>query len=83
MVMSSSPERVLLAREEAPQHLSSQQEKALLKVIRWFDDDDASRVFRLSGYAGIGKTTVAAAISTEIRGVKFAALTGKLVAAPQ
>lgn len=56
-----------------------QQSKALKKVIAWAKDDRSKQqVFRLFGYAGTGKTTLAQEIANEVGGVVlFAAYTGK------
>lgn len=61
---------------------SPQQESALKAVSAWFADDKAPQVFRLFGYAGTGKSTLATAIADDVRGggdnkVMFAAFTGK------
>jgi exodeoxyribonuclease-5 len=58
-------------------HLSPQQDAALIAVSRWLK---ARRplVFRLFGYAGTGKTTLARRIADEVHGeVLYAAFTGK------
>ena len=56
---------------------SPQQEDALKAVSRWYRDRD-SQVFRLFGYAGTGKTTLARHIAEDIDGeVVFGAFTGK------
>ncbi len=56
---------------------SSQQDNALKSVSRWYRDRDA-QVFRLFGYAGTGKTTLARHIAEEVDGdVAFGAFTGK------
>lgn len=57
---------------------SPQQTIALDKVQTWFEDPDAPQVFRLLGYAGTGKTTLARHIAEIFEGdIKFAAYTGK------
>ncbi|CAL8971371.1 ATP-dependent RecD-like DNA helicase [Rhodoplanes serenus] len=58
------------------------QDQALAAVSRWLADRPGSRgtppVFRLFGYAGTGKTTLARHIADDVDGeVKFAAFTGK------
>jgi exodeoxyribonuclease-5 len=58
------------------------QDAALEAVARWLKDEPGSNgtppVFRLFGYAGTGKTTLAKHIAEHVDGeVKFAAFTGK------
>ncbi len=56
---------------------SPQQEAALKAVSRWLNDKDR-QVFRLFGYAGTGKTTLAKKLAEDAKGeVAFAAFTGK------
>ncbi|WP_334175609.1 AAA family ATPase [Pseudoxanthobacter sp.] len=56
---------------------SPQQEAALKAVSRWLSDPGRP-VFRLFGYAGTGKTTLAREIASAVDGkVAFAAFTGK------
>jgi exodeoxyribonuclease-5 len=56
---------------------SPQQDKALRDVSAWFAAGDR-QVFRLFGYAGTGKTTLARHLAADIGGdVVFAAFTGK------
>jgi exodeoxyribonuclease-5 len=56
---------------------SPQQEEALKAVSRWVREGQ-SQIFRLFGYAGTGKTTLARSIAEHIDGdVLFAAFTGK------
>ncbi|WP_433368417.1 ATP-dependent DNA helicase [Actinoplanes sp. CA-142083] len=54
-----------------------QQQEAINKIVDWYTDDDR-QVFRLFGYAGTGKTTLARHIVDQL-GVRalFAAFTGK------
>jgi exodeoxyribonuclease-5 len=57
---------------------SPQQEEALAAVGRWIKDPNGQQIFRLFGYAGTGKTTLAkhfAETSDDL--VRFAAFTGK------
>jgi ATP-dependent exoDNAse (exonuclease V) alpha subunit len=60
---------------------SPQQDDALVAVGRWLKDakkGKAAQLFRLFGYAGTGKTTLATHIAEGVDGeVKFAAFTGK------
>lgn len=55
------------------------QEKALKDVDHWFKHESSEQqIFRLYGYAGSGKTTLARHFAQNIEGlVKFAAFTGK------
>ena len=56
---------------------SPQQDDALKAVARWLEDGDTP-LFRLFGYAGTGKTTLARHFAENIDGaVQFAAFTGK------
>ncbi|MCG6121631.1 MAG: ATP-dependent RecD-like DNA helicase [Microvirga sp.] len=56
---------------------SPQQDAALAAVARWLKDKD-QQVFRLFGYAGAGKTTLARHIAEGVDGeVAFGAFTGK------
>lgn len=55
-----------------------EQQRAISAVNDWLSDSDRDPVFRLFGYAGTGKTTIAKAIAEEVTGqVFFAAFTGK------
>lgn len=58
---------------------SPQQDKALLDVSRWLNGGTKTKqVYRLWGYAGTGKTTLAKQLSESVPGkVLFAAYTGK------
>jgi exodeoxyribonuclease-5 len=57
---------------------SPQQAEALDAVWRWLRDPDGQQVFRLFGYAGTGKTTLAQEVAEMVDGnVCFAAYTGK------
>lgn len=57
---------------------STQQQGAIDAVQRWREEGAPGNVFRLFGYAGTGKTTIAKAIAESIAGeVIFAAFTGK------
>ncbi|TDR90343.1 ATP-dependent DNA helicase [Enterovirga rhinocerotis] len=56
---------------------SPQQEAAVKEVRRWLKDE-SSQVFRLFGYAGTGKTTLAKDLAEGVKGkVLFGAFTGK------
>lgn len=55
-----------------------QQAQALKLIDEWFKDPNGEQVFRLFGYAGTGKTTLAQHIAKNIDGdVLFCAYTGK------
>jgi exodeoxyribonuclease-5 len=56
---------------------SSQQDQALLAVDRWLREPGSPQVFRLFGYAGTGKTTLARHLAQDAGYVLFAAYTGK------
>lgn len=56
---------------------SPQQAAALGAVGRWIADPTALPIFRLFGYAGTGKTTLARHLATSCRAPIFAAFTGK------
>lgn len=57
---------------------SPQQDEALKAVDRWLKDPNGSQVFRLFGYAGTGKTTLARHFAEGVDGlVLFGAFTGK------
>jgi len=57
---------------------SPQQDGALTAVAAWLRDRSAPQVFRLFGYAGTGKTTLAKEIAGQVKGrVLFATFTGK------
>jgi len=58
-------------------HFTPQQDRALVEASRWLKAGDR-QVFRLFGYAGTGKTTLARHIAENVDGdVLFAAFTGK------
>lgn len=56
---------------------SPQQDQALKAVATWLQDKSAPQVFRLFGFAGTGKTTLAVHLARDIRRVVFGAFTGK------
>lgn len=56
---------------------SQQQDEALMRVSAWLKDKDADQVFRLFGWAGTGKTTLAKHLAEGVGTVKYAAFTGK------
>jgi len=56
---------------------SNQQDAAIMAVQKWLHHGD-QQVFRLFGYAGTGKTTLAKELANDVRGeVLFGAFTGK------
>jgi exodeoxyribonuclease-5 len=58
--------------------LDPHQKHALDKFIKWYESPDKPQIFRLFGYAGTGKTTLATHIARIVDGmVLFAAFTGK------
>lgn len=57
---------------------SPQQERAIADVKAWLKDPSGKQVFRLFGYAGTGKTTLAKELAATVRGrVLYATFTGK------
>lgn len=56
---------------------SPQQDEALQAVSRWLKDKSAPQVFRLFGWAGTGKSTLARHLAQGVKSVKYAAFTGK------
>ena len=57
---------------------SPQQEAALKAVADWLADPDGPQVFRLFGFAGAGKTTLAKEMAEGVKGsVSYACFTGK------
>lgn len=59
--------------------LSPDQEAAFSKIINWYTNPNRNQFFKLFGYAGSGKTTLANTIAAELTGktVFFCAYTGK------
>ena len=58
--------------------LSDKQQEAVEKFEQWFHDKNSKQIFRLFGYAGTGKTTIAKYFAKIIGGnVCYAAYTGK------
>jgi exodeoxyribonuclease-5 len=56
----------------------TQQDAAIRAVDAWLHDGSGAQVFRLFGWAGTGKTTIAKQIAQHVRGkVLFLAFTGK------
>lgn len=57
---------------------SPQQERAIADVGAWLADPMGKQVFRLFGYAGTGKTTLAKELAQQVKGsVLYATFTGK------
>ena len=57
---------------------SPQQDRAISDVRAWIVDPSGKQIFRLFGYAGTGKTTLAKELAKSVRGtVLFATFTGK------
>lgn len=57
---------------------SPQQDRAIRAVKAWLDDRRGAQVFRLFGFAGSGKTTLAKHLAGDVRGnVLYACFTGK------
>ncbi len=57
---------------------SPQQEAALKAVAAWLKDANGPQVYRLFGFAGTGKTTLAKEMASSVRGtVLYGAFTGK------
>lgn len=57
---------------------SPQQERAIADVGAWIKDRKRKQVFRLFGYAGTGKTTLAKELAKSVKGtVLYATFTGK------
>ena len=64
-------------KRETP-NWSPQQDAAIMAVKQWIRDKSSQQVFRLFGYAGTGKTTLAKHFAQDVRGrVLYAAFTGK------
>lgn len=56
---------------------SPQQDRALVEVSRWLQDPSGPQVFRLFGWAGTGKSTLAVHLAQGVGRVVYAAFTGK------
>ncbi len=57
-------------------HLSPQQQQAVKAVRSWLADPNRKPVFRLFGYAGTGKTTIAKELTKDVHAL-YATFTGK------
>jgi exodeoxyribonuclease V len=59
-------------------HWSPQQDGAIMQVRAWLADPSGPQIFRLFGYAGTGKTTLAKELANAVKGtVLYATFTGK------
>ena len=77
ILSSLPPDRALAVSGGLPAAYAPQQDAALKAVAAW-RRDGGSQVFRLFGYAGTGKTTLARQIAEDVDGeVAFGAFTGK------
>jgi len=56
---------------------TAQQSEALALIAKWLADPHAPQIFRLYGYAGTGKTTIAKELRRMVGNVKYATFTGK------
>lgn len=56
---------------------SPQQDAALKEVSAWLKDKKGPQVFRLFGWAGTGKSTLATHLAKDVKNVCYAAFTGK------
>ncbi len=56
---------------------SPQQQDALKAVSTWLKDKNSEQVFRLFGWAGTGKSTLARHLAQDVGTVRYAAFTGK------
>ena len=56
---------------------SPQQDEALVAVANWLKDKNGPQVFRLFGWAGTGKSTLAVHLGQDVKTIKYAAFTGK------
>lgn len=56
---------------------TEQQDAALRAVSRWLKDPSGPQVFRLFGWAGTGKSTLARHLAGDLETVRYAAFTGK------
>jgi exodeoxyribonuclease-5 len=76
---AGQPEQFEVERQhEVVINWSPQQEAAIKAVNQWLSDRSSPQIFRLFGYAGTGKTTLAKHLVQDVRGrVLYAAFTGK------
>jgi len=76
---AASPATVSDAAPAGAFSFGPQQDQAMSKVSHWFKHESKTqRIFRLFGFAGTGKTTLARHLAAQIGGrVCFAAFTGK------
>jgi len=59
---------------------TQQQDRALRAVADWHKDENGPQVFRLFGWAGTGKSTLARHLAADVKDVRYAAFTGKAAA---
>lgn len=59
---------------------TQQQNQALKAVSAWLKDHNGPQVFRLFGWAGTGKSTLARHLAGDLKAVRYAAFTGKAAA---
>lgn len=75
---STAPAPFFYEVRSAGLNWSPQQEAALKAVAKWLADPKGPQVFRLFGFAGVGKTTLAKEIAGMVKGaVLYATFTGK------
>lgn len=53
------------------------QDAALLAIKKWLRDRNGPQIFRLFGFAGTGKTTIAKEVAGMVKDCRYAAFTGK------
>lgn len=56
---------------------TGQQDSALTSVSNWLKEPGSTQVFRLFGWAGTGKSTLARHLAGDLKSVRYAAFTGK------
>ena len=69
-----------MSAHATPRRWSPQQDDALKQVARWLKSKpgrNAPQVFRLFGFAGVGKTSLARYLAQDLNKVMFGAFTGK------
>lgn len=71
---SRTPRR---SRDRGNMDWSPQQDEALKQASRWLKDKTGPQVFRIFGFAGTGKSTLAQHLAGDLNEVLYAAFTGK------